>query len=283
MGGLLETADSTRCSNCGTPLAGKHCAECGQKRDSGPPTVGHFVGEGIESLTHADSRLWKTLWLLLSKPGFLTKEFFEGRRARYLPPIRLYIVLSVAFFLLLALSPDSKIETGGGDTINVRFDCKTLQYNGPFPDYIKGQLQHTCERLKATGGGDALGKAFLANVPKAMWVLLPLFAMFMLVFWWKPKRLYAEHVLFLIHNHSAVFAVLSINMLVDLALPDFLEGGLAMLIAFYLLWYTWRGMRVFYSDSVGLTTFKFFMLGALYTGCAALVLVLTGIAAALTF
>ena len=279
----MEIADATRCSNCRTPLTGRYCAECGQKRDSGPPTFGHFVGEGIESLTHADSRLWRTLWLLLSKPGFLTKQFFDGKRAYYLPPIRLYIVFSVAFFLLLALSPDSKIETGGGDTINVQLDCKTLQYNGPFPDYIKGQLQHACERLNSAGGGEALGQAFLQNVPKAMWVLLPLFAMIMLVFWWKPKRLYAEHVLFLIHNHSAVFAVLSINMLVDLALPDVLKGGLAMLIPFYLIWYTWRGMRVFYGDSAGLTTLKFFILGFLYSACAALVLALTGIAAALTF
>ena len=52
-----------------------------------------------EDLTHADSRLWRTLAALLFKPGHLTREFLAGRRARYLPPVRLYLVLSVLFFL----------------------------------------------------------------------------------------------------------------------------------------------------------------------------------------
>ncbi len=61
-----------------------------------------FASETFESFTHADSRLWRTLWLLVSKPGFLTVEFLEGRRARYLPPFRLYLVLSVVLFLVAA-------------------------------------------------------------------------------------------------------------------------------------------------------------------------------------
>lgn len=122
---------SGNCPNCESPLGGRYCAQCGQKIDSSRPTFGHFFSETIESLTHADSRLWKTLWLLLSKPGFLTKEFFEGRRSRYLPPIRLYIVLSVAFFLILALSPDqATVESNQSAaltaerTINIDLDCK---------------------------------------------------------------------------------------------------------------------------------------------------------------
>jgi hypothetical protein len=271
------------CTNCGSPLQGRYCSQCGQKTESGRPTFGHFFGETIESLTHADSRLWKTLWLLLSKPGLLTKEFFEGKRSRYLPPIRLYIVLSVAFFLLLALWPDRAVEVDRGDIVNVDMDCKSIHYDGPFSYLIRDQLQHTCERLKEAGGSEALGKAFLANIPKAMWVLLPLFAVFMLLFWWKPRRLYAEHVLFLIHNHSAVFAMLAINMIFDGIAPEFLRGLLGILIPVYLLWYTWRGIRVFYGDSRGLTVLKLSSLTILYLFCAALVLTLTGLASALTF
>lgn len=281
---------SGNCPNCESPLGGRYCAQCGQKIDSSRPTFGHFFSETIESLTHADSRLWKTLWLLLSKPGFLTKEFFEGRRSRYLPPIRLYIVLSVAFFLILALSPDqATVESNQSAaltaerTINIDLDCKKIAYDGPFSERLGKQLEHACERLKGTGGIDALGKAFLANVPKAMWVLLPLFAMFMLLFWWKPRRLYAEHVLFLIHNHSAVFAVLSINLIFDVIVPEAVRGGLGMILPFYLLWYTWRGLRVFYGDSRGLAVFKLSALTILYAICSAIVLTVTGIAAALTF
>ena len=62
----------------------------------------HFSRVATEDLTHADSRLWRTLGALLFRPGFLTAEFLGGRRARYLPPVRLYLVLSVAFFLFAA-------------------------------------------------------------------------------------------------------------------------------------------------------------------------------------
>ena len=64
-------------------------------------TLSHFAAEAFESLTHADSRVWKTLGYLLARPGLLTREFLDGRRARYLPPFRLYIVISLVFFLAM--------------------------------------------------------------------------------------------------------------------------------------------------------------------------------------
>ena len=67
--------------------------------------MAHFAAEAFESISHADSRLWRTLWYLLARPGFLTREFFEGQRVRYLPPFRLYLVISVLFFLIVGL-PD---------------------------------------------------------------------------------------------------------------------------------------------------------------------------------
>ena len=50
-------------------------------------------------ISHTDSRLWRTLAALLLRPGYLTREFLAGRRARYLPPVRLYLVISLVFFL----------------------------------------------------------------------------------------------------------------------------------------------------------------------------------------
>lgn len=272
------TSGST-CRNCDAPLTGIYCAQCGQKNDSSRPTFGHFVGEGLESLTHADSRLWRSLWLLISRPGFLTVEFFAGRRSQYLPPIRLYFVLSVVFFLGLTLSPgDISVETKG-ETVNINADCNQLVYDGPFGQYMQPKLRNACLRLKQGDSSDALANSLLTNAPKAMWVLLPLFAMFMMLFWWSPRRLYAEHFLFLIHNHSAVFALLSADMLVTAVLPESITDWISLVVPIYLLWYTLRGMRVFYADSRTLTFFKFTALLLLYSFCVVLVLSLTGLAA----
>jgi Protein of unknown function (DUF3667) len=97
-------AVATLCANCGAPLAGKFCSECGQRHHEQPVHhFWHFIGEATEDLTHADSRLWRTLSALLFRPGYLTREFLEGRRVRYLPPVRLYLVVSVIFFIIAGL------------------------------------------------------------------------------------------------------------------------------------------------------------------------------------
>ena len=87
------------CENCGAVVPFVYCGVCGQRREPPVYSLWHFVHVALEDLTHADSRLWGTLAALLFKPGSLTREFLAGRRARYLPPVRLYLVLSVVFFL----------------------------------------------------------------------------------------------------------------------------------------------------------------------------------------
>ena len=95
-----------KCLNCDAPLTGAFCASCGQRHISKPPTVGQLLEDTVETLTHADSRLWITMRYLIGRPGALTREYFAGRRSSYLPPIRLYLIISVVFFLMVSL-PDA--------------------------------------------------------------------------------------------------------------------------------------------------------------------------------
>ena len=102
------------------PLGGEYCAACGQRHEPHLHTVAHFAAEAFESISHADSRLWRTLWYLLSRPGFLTREFFEGKRVRYLPPFRLYLVISVVFFLIVGLPEGPMIVLDDETTAKTR-------------------------------------------------------------------------------------------------------------------------------------------------------------------
>ena len=92
-------ASERRCANCGIVLLGEHCYACGQ------PTKGlvrHFssiIGDFMDSVFELDSRILRTLGPLLFKPGELSLEYFEGRRVRYVSPVRLFVFLSLfAFF-----------------------------------------------------------------------------------------------------------------------------------------------------------------------------------------
>jgi len=273
-----------KCLNCGTALSGRFCSACGQRHDAHAPTVAHFLHETAETLTHADSRLWRTLWYLLSRPGYLTQEYFAGRRASYLPPIRLYIVISVTCFLLLSLTSVSRDDSTEGRavvSIDNPAECGELKYNGPGGLQLEPRLQAACQRMIDDNGAD-FGDALLRALPKAMFVLLPLFALLMMPFYLRPLRLYVEHLIFLVHNHSAVFMALSINMILDAALPALVANWLPLLLFIFLAWYCWRSIKNFYADSTAWSAFKFGTMGFLYVVIAGFVLAFTGIAALLS-
>ncbi|MEK9544225.1 MAG: DUF3667 domain-containing protein, partial [Luminiphilus sp.] len=88
------------CANCSAPLQGPYCAQCGQKDTGNRPSVGHLIHEASVDLSHADARIWRTLGLLLLRPGELPRRYMAGRRASYLPPLRLYLSSSLLFFML---------------------------------------------------------------------------------------------------------------------------------------------------------------------------------------
>ena len=87
------------CKNCDALLLGRFCVNCSQAANVHVPTTRELLHELLEGITHSDSRLWRTLTTLWFKPGKLTQEFVAGRRVAYLPPFRLYLILSIIFFL----------------------------------------------------------------------------------------------------------------------------------------------------------------------------------------
>jgi hypothetical protein len=110
---LIKTSDSNAlvaqesvetCANCGAVVTDHFCGHCGQRVEHQVHSLSEFLGEAAEVITHADSRVWRTFVPLLFRPGFLTQQYLAGRRASYLPPFRLYIVLSVVFFLIVSLA-----------------------------------------------------------------------------------------------------------------------------------------------------------------------------------
>jgi hypothetical protein len=100
----LTSFEGLHCANCGEPLQGEFCHHCGQSVHSVLKPMHHMVEETVETVLHIDSRILHTLPALFLKPGFLTLEYFAGRRVRYIAPFRLMFVLCLLVFFVLHLA-----------------------------------------------------------------------------------------------------------------------------------------------------------------------------------
>lgn len=259
------------CANCGARLAGPWCSQCGQHAHDSARGFGALLHDAWHSLTHLDGRFARTLHLLFRRPGALTAEYFANRRERYVPPFRLYLVSSVVFFALASLTAG---QAGPGEPVirlepgeNPAVACHDLRWNGgPPPTW----LHEACLRI-TRDDGEGLGRAFLANAPKMMFLALPVLAALMLPFWWRPRRLYVEHLVFALHTHAFLFSAFALLLLLGtlgaaVAMLQAATGLLSAVLCLWILAYPWLAMRRRYGDSRLVTTAKFTGLFILYAG-----------------
>jgi uncharacterized protein DUF3667 len=106
---MSEPGDSPNCLNCGAALAGQYCGRCGQRATSRLISIIELLRDAFGDLFELDSRLWRTVLPFLIRPGLLTIDYLEGRRARYMPPFRMYLVLSLVFFVVAFFDPRNEL------------------------------------------------------------------------------------------------------------------------------------------------------------------------------
>ena len=163
------------CLNCAAQLHGPFCAQCGQQDVSGPMRVRDYVADGLAAhFDWLDGKLPRSLWSLVSRPGFLTREFIAGRRVPYLLPWRLYLLVSVVFFFLVD-----------------HFDPVTVQSFG-----ASGVDPRLAERMNGSMAG---------LLPVLLLVVVPAFTLGVWLLHVRGRPLFAEHLAFAFHFFSFVF------------------------------------------------------------------------------
>jgi Protein of unknown function (DUF3667) len=298
-----EGSTATICANCAEPLNGRYCSACGQRHQPHIHSLREFLSEATEVVTHADSRLWRTLSPLLFRPGFLTRQFLRGRRARYLPPFRLYIVASVIFFLIAAAGtrqaafvrlgteaaqptsitgltlPQLSTATGAeSPEQRAARICDSGRFG--FGAALEPRLKESCRRI-VVDGGRGLVEALYHNIPRGLIVLLPLLALVMRVMY--LRRYYVEHLLFFVHNHAFTFLFLSIYTLAIRFITTGWFVGLATTAVTLLVpYYTYRAMLRVYGQSKWVTRLKFTVLAFAYMFCVILMGILTSLYTVIT-
>ncbi|HET9835295.1 MAG TPA: DUF3667 domain-containing protein, partial [Rhodanobacteraceae bacterium] len=111
---VTPPARGSACANCGAPLYGNYCYACGQPVKGLVRHLSGVLGDVFDTVLNIDSRIIRTLPALYLKPGFLSREYFAGRRVRYVTPFRLmfFLALSAFFVMQLAVNSDSWGYTG---------------------------------------------------------------------------------------------------------------------------------------------------------------------------
>lgn len=182
------------CRNCGATLQGRYCHGCGQKAVSSEVSLHDLVHEAFHEFAHVDNKIVETLRLLLFKPGQLTAEFLRGRRARYIPPLRLYLVCSLLFFALAAWaqSPFIRIQVTKDDFKNNAEREAAQQVTAAKLEHLRDQLTH--------------------NTPRAMFVLMPFFGLLSWGVYRRTQPYYVAHLYYAIHLHAFVFLVLAFRV-----------------------------------------------------------------------
>ena len=112
----------TKCENCETPLVGPYCAQCGQHAIDYRRSLMQVMIDAADSFFDWDTKFLRSLGILLLRPGRLTNDFNAGRRVRYMHPLRLYFLASIAFFLLaklINLTPSESSPLNAEDRIEI--------------------------------------------------------------------------------------------------------------------------------------------------------------------
>ncbi len=288
---------SAECLNCGTPLNSHFCPECGQKNKEYNLTFKDFFSVFLEELLDVDSRVLRSLRLLFTKPGFLTSEYVKGRRIRYLPPVRIYLVASVLFFVFLSLKTiiptvrnnqflKEYQETGGID----ESISQVIGKQGTSGDEGSDKLNDmgivaidpdsSKTNMTVTVGnqpfqlqeGDLLSN-FSDNFAKMMFLLLPVAALQLKTLYWRRKKLYIEHLVFSLHVHAFIFSLLILTIILDYKLTMWF-------VIISSLIYLYMAMKQFYDQSYTKTATKMVLLLAAYGITTILVMTLTLVATA---
>jgi hypothetical protein len=190
------------CLDCGAMLTGPYCAACGQKAEPEHRSLWQLVKDAVGPAVLLESKLWRTLLTLVFRPGELSEAYVEGKRSRYIRPLRLYFWVSVLFFTAFALRPAQtiKVEVGKGDEIHLSHAPALLK-----------KLRDRADAISGPGAArDQFRQHFVNRLPKAAFFLVPFSALLLKLFWW--RRAYVEHLVLALHGHTVLFLGLGVAL-----------------------------------------------------------------------
>lgn len=256
---LAPAEEAANCHNCGAAVSYHYCAVCGQETRLHVPSAGEFVHEFIGHYVALEGRLWRTIYFLLGKPGFLTKEYIDGRRKRYVEPLRVYLTFSILFFALLKVIGAPVVHAGADgafvsqsakkapDAATIEHAATVRKQSAALIQLDPGDDKKVVSSVPGVGPKltafinkpvndqiKTLAAAFFGYVPYAMFCLMPLFALYLKLLYLGSGRRYGEHLLFALHTNAFAFGMFGLMIIAGYLNLDFIVFLLGVWLVAYL-------------------------------------------------
>ena len=259
-----------------------------------------LVSEAFENIFSFDSRTARTLFALFFRSGFLAAEYVAGRRARYIQPLRLYLIASILFFLFLsaqnlfsAQSPVTFITDGAGVEVstqdseqqpaqdtekdaayveadsaiddihaNVQLPGLSAEQNTKLGNRLEAQARKAVELAKEDPS--ELISLLLDIAPPVLFILLPIFALILKLAYLGSGRFYTQHLILAVHNHSFIFLALLLEGLLTSVEQSIGTEIPSTVLSIWIPIYMYMSLLRVYGQGYFITMVKFMGLGFLY-------------------
>jgi hypothetical protein len=242
--------ENKSCLNCDTKLEGRFCYLCGQKHINPNVTVKQLLHQFTEEFFTFDNRFYKTLKPLMLSPGKVTMDYNSGKRARYMPLLKLYLFVSFTLFLLMPYGTVVNINVN-----NAKAAAQPPLEKAAAQPQLENKVEPQPEPKSKTKGflnwlGDkissknpeTLRKEIIAHFPQMMFLLMPFLALLLKIFYRRNDNLYTHHLVFSLHFHTFTFILFIVIILSQITRVALLAEVMALLILF-VPWYLYRGMK----------------------------------------
>jgi hypothetical protein len=249
------------CPSCNAEMLDVYCYHCGEKRiEPNDYLLSKFIKQSISFFAHYDSKLFKTTQLLVAHPGFLTKEYFVGRRIPYVKPLQMFFLLNIVFLFLSSA-----------------FDWPV--FTTPLQIHLSSSFYKVIANMMVNNRIHELGISYdeyqshfnhsVAMFTKTLiFIMIPFIALALQGLYWRSRRFYVEHLVFTIHFFAFtilnLICVEAIGRTMLFALEKFvhdysyagLEFYASILIGFATFVYLFFAMKTVYRQSLFLTAVK---------------------------
>lgn len=219
----------TNCLNCGAEVKGKFCANCGQENLDTRENFFHMAFEFVSDYFHFDSKFFRSLVPLFIRPGFLTKEYWEGRRVKYIHPLRLFFFVTILFVLSTSFFYQRFGEQFKGRVVAPDSSLVALDtaYLNSLPDTTKLYIASardsmTVKEIKQEKAKDArqLGKiikgldnVFANRLKYVIFFMLPVYALYFKILYRRRRPFYVDHLVYAMHLVTFAYCVFSVTLL----------------------------------------------------------------------